>query len=284
MNYAERLENSLISCARRYAPRLVPADWRQPGDYRAPLPDLAHQLAGGGVLVMVGDVPPELASQAALHYREWVDNYKSLYTLLASSLFPTFKNVQAFYIEQSAPPIVGIQGDAIPVIEMLAGYVVPYVASKHGTPAEVELIGLMNIVLEELEADLPPDANRLIRDNCAAFVRQIMTGYVRQIPLTPALRPVFDSSSQPHPPQVPPRLDVTQSSPSSNTQTIAQPPPSVQPPLVLPEEDRISLAPPPGQLPEEPLFKTGSVPVFFDAGKRDKRQPPPPPVPKLPEE
>ena len=284
MNYAERLESGLIACARRYAPRLAPPDWRQPGDYPRPLPELAHQLAGHGVLVMVGDVAPELAAQAAIHYREWVDNYKSLYSILANSLFPTFKNVQAFYIDQNAaPPIVGVQGDAIPVIEMLAGYITPYVASRGGEPAEVELVGLMDIVMEELEAgDLPRDAYRAIRDNSASMIRQILIGYVRQIPLTPALRPVFGESTEPMPPQAPPRLETTQTAPSSNTQTIAQPPPFMQPPTILPEEDRINIAPPPTQLPEEPMFRPDSIPVFFDAGKRGNR--PPPPLPRLPED
>lgn len=287
MNYAERLESSLIACARRYAPRLAPVEWRQPGDYRASLPELAHQLAGHGVLVMVGDVPPSLATQAAIHHREWVENYKSLYTLLAGSLFPSFRNVQAFYIDQNgSPPIVGVQGDALPVIEMLAGYVAPYIATRQGIPGEVELIGLMDIVLEELEAgDLPRETYRAIRDNCAAIIRQILTGYVQQIPLTPALRPVFGEaaqSTQPMPPQVPPRLETTQVAPSTNTQTIAPPPPPIQPPTVLPEEDRIQIAPPPSQLPEQPLFKPDSVPVFFDAGKRAGKRPPP--VPPLPEE
>ncbi len=284
--YAQRLEIGLVKCARNYAPRIAPLAWRQPGDYRLPLPDLAHQLAGYGVLVMVGDVPPQLATQATLHYREWVENYKALYTLLASALFPSFKNVQAFYIDQTeSPPIVGVQGEAIPVIEMLAGYIAPYIALKHGTSTEVELIGLMDIVLEELEAgDLPREAYRTIRDNCAALVRNLLTGYVKQTPLTPTLRPIFTDATQSMPPQVPPRLDVTQAAVSTNTQTIAQPPPTIQPPMILPEEDRIDLAPPPRQVPEEPLFKPDSIPVFFDPGRRDKRQPPPPPVPRLPEE
>ncbi|MBE2267862.1 MAG: hypothetical protein IAE80_06490 [Anaerolinea sp.] len=294
MSYAERLEKGLIACARHYAPRLVPPDWQQTGDYRRPLPELAHLLGGYGVLVMVGDVPPSLAAQAALHHREWVENYKGLYTLIAGVLFPTFRNVQAFYIDQTAaPPIVGLQGDAIPVIEMLAGYVTPFVAARQGVPgqnsaAEVELIGLMDMILEELEAsDFPRETYKALRDNGAAYIRQILIGYTRQIALTPALRPVFGDSTQPTPPQVPPRLDATQGAPSFNTQTIAPPPPpihspTVLPPSVLPEEDRISLAPPPTQVPDEPLFKTGSIPVFFDSGKRDKgtRRPP---VPNLPE-
>ncbi len=284
--YAQRLEFGLVKCARRYAPRLAPPEWRQPGDYRAPLPELAHQLAGYGVLVMVGNVAPGLQTQAAIHFRDWVENYKSLYSLLASALFPTFKNVQAFYVDEfGVPPIVGLQGDAIPVIEMLAGYIAPYSAAKQGNASEVELIGLLDIVMEELEAgDLPRDTYRTIRDNCAALVRTLLTGYIKQVPLTPMLRPLFSDTSQPMPPEVPERLDVTQVAPSANTQTISPPPPVIQPPTMLPEEDRIDLAPPPTQVPEAPLFKPDSIPVFFDPGRRDKRQPPPPPVPRLPEE
>lgn len=293
MSYAERLERGLMQCARRYAPRLALADWQQPGDYtrltgRA-LPDLAHALAGNGVLVMAGDVPPQLTAQAAIHHRDWVEQYKSLYTLLAAPLFPTFRNVQAFYIDQNgAPALVGLQGDALPVIEMLAGYITPYAAARQNTtPGDVELVGLLEVVLEELEAgDLPREAYRAVRDNGAAFVRQILIGYVRQIAVTPALRNVFGDatqSMQPIPPTVPPRLDPPTNTPSSNTQTIAPPPPPIQPPTLLPEEDRIAPAPPPGYLPEEPLFKPDSIPVFFSPSPRERgsRRPP---VPDLPDE
>ena len=282
-----RLENGLIAAARKFAPRLVPPEWHKPGDYLHPLPELAHALAGYGILVMTGDVPPELAQQAALHYREWAENYKDFYNLLCPPLFPTFTAVQAFYIAADAPQIVGVQGAAIPVIEMMAGYVAPFVAARQGTtPSEAELVGLMDIILEELEAgDLPRDRYRSLRDHGAAMIRQIMSGYTRQFPLTPPLRPVFGAAqpTQPMPPDVPERLKPTQPpAPSHATQTIPQPPPPIEPPTVLPEVDRVEeITPPPTHLPGSPAFDPNSVPIFYDTGNRGKHRPP---VPDLPEE
>ena len=282
-----RLENGLIAVARRFAPRLVPPEWQKPGDYPRPLPELAHALAGYGILVMTGDVTPDLAQQAALHYREWVENYKEFYNLLCPPLFPTFTALQAFYIAPEAPPIVGVQGTAIPLIEMMAGYVAPFVAARQGTtPSELELVGLMDIILEELEAsDLPRDHYRHLRDTGAALIRQIMSGYTRQFPLTPPLRSVFGDPQPPPPmpPDVPERLKPTQPpAPSHATQTIPQPPPPIEPPTVLPEVDRVEdISPPPAHLPEAPAFDPNSVPIFYDPGKSGKRRPP---VPDLPEE
>ena len=181
-----RLETNLIHVARRYAPTLIPAGWQKPGDYSGALSDLARALATYNVLVLVGDVP-------ATAVKAWTDGYSDFYALLAGALFPSYTRVSAFYLDQAAPPLVAVYGEATPVITALAGFVAPYVVARQGTrPSEVEVQGMMDMILEELEAtDLPRGDYRRLRDSGAAYLRALLEGEGRQFPLTPAARPIF---------------------------------------------------------------------------------------------
>src|SRR5690606_18143672 len=187
MHMNERLERAWIAVARRSAPPLVPSSWRQPGDYPRPLSELAGALAANNVLVLIGDLAPELAHQAAVHFKDWADAYVQLYTQLCETLFPSFTQVNAYYADQEWPPVVVIYGAATPVIVVLAEYVAPYVvARQRQTPSDVEIRGLIDTILDELEADdLPRDEYRRLRDECVGILKQLLATQVRQLPLTP---------------------------------------------------------------------------------------------------
>ncbi len=271
-----RLERSLIAVTRRYAPSLLPAGWQQPGDYPGALGDLACALAGYNVLVMIGD--PGHAT-----VKTWTDSYLSLYALLTESLFPSFQRVSAFYVDQESPLIVALYGEATPVITTLAGFIVPYVVARQGTrPAEIELNGMMDMILEEVEAtDLPREDYRRLRDSGAALVRGLLEGEVKQLPLTPPARPIFDEIARR------PAAVSTVRHPRA-----AAPPPPVdlpEPPLpgTMPEEVQQ-----PPELPEalpEPAprkFDPDAVPIFFNPGQQGQQgsgatraTPPVPPLP-----
>lgn len=257
----ERLESALIAVARRSAPSLVPSAWRQPGDYSRPLSELAGALASNNVLVLIGDLAPELAHQAAVHFKDWADSYVQLYTQLCETLFPSFTQVNAYYADQEWPPVVVVYGAATPMIVALAEYVAPYVvARQRQTPSDVEMRGLIDTVLDELEAgDLPRDEYRRLRDEGVALLKQLLATQVRQLPLTPSAISI------------------------ASEETVAAPPP----PMTLPADTSPSVALPPNTLPEdvpsEPIakFQTGDVPIFFEVDRRaTKRRPP---VPDLPE-
>jgi hypothetical protein len=263
----ERLERALIAVARRSAPTLVLTGWKQPGDYPRPLSELAGALAANNVLVLIGDLSPELAHQAAVHFKDWADAYVQLYTQLCETLFPSFTQVNAYYADQEWPPVVVIYGAATPVIIALAEYVAPYiVARQRQTPSDVEMRGLMDTVLDELEAgDLPRDDYRRLRDEGVALLKQLLAMQVYQLPLTPsAISIVTEETMMPPPAPMPP--------PPLPTTLPTETPPAAFPPDTLPEE-----------VPSEPVtrFQTGEVPIFFDVDRRSSKRRPP--VPDLPE-
>lgn len=255
----ERLERALIAVARRSAPVLVPSNWRQPGDYPHTLSELAGALAANNVLVLIGDLAPELTHQSAVHFKDWADGYVLLYSNLCEVLFPSFTQVNAYYADQEWPPVVVVYGAATPVIVALGEYVAPYVvARQRQTPSEVEMRGLMDTVLDELEAgDLPRDQYRQLRDEGVALLKQLLATQVYQFPLTPSA--ISISGGETPPPTPPPALPV-------------EPPSVMLPPPTLPED-----------VPSEPVakFQTGEVPIFFEVERRSTKRRPP--VPDLPE-
>jgi hypothetical protein len=273
-----RLERNLIAAARRYAPALIPAGWQKPGDYSGSLPNLARALATYNVLVMAGEAP-----QSAV--KSWTDGYQSLYRVLSETLFPSFTKISAFYLDQEQPLLVGMFGEATPVVVTLAGYVTPYVVARQGTrPLEVELFGMMDMILEELEAtDLPRDEYRRLRDSGAGLLRDLLNSGVRQLSVTPPARPIFDemaaqrpASAAPPPP--PTTLPQEQSAPPKPTDLPAPPAPPdlpeyIPPPPVLPED-----------IPEPAprRFDPDAVPIFFNPGQQRGSNPSVPPVPPLP--
>lgn len=263
----ERLERALITVARRSAPSLVPAGWRKPGDYPHPLPQLAGALAAHNVLVLIGDLPDELSHQAAVHFKDWTDRYVQLYTLLCEALFPSFARVNAYYADQEWPPVVILYGVATPVIVALAEYIAPYVAARqYKQPSDVEMRGMIETILDELEAgDLPRDRYRVLRDDAVALLRQMLATQVRQLPLTP------------------PAIAMDAAPPTAASQAETMPLPAFPP--ELPE----TMPPPPESLPEEtpsepvPEFNPGDIPIFFDINRRaEKRRPPVPDLPDFP--
>jgi hypothetical protein len=271
-----RLERNLIHVARKYAPALIPAGWQKPGDYPRPLPELARALATYNVLVMAGD-----AGQASV--KAWTDGYQSIYQALASALFPSFQRVSAFYLDQEQPLMVALYGEATPVMVSLAGFIVPYVVARQGTrPLEVELIGMVDMILEELEAtDLPRDEYRRLRDSGAGLLRNLLDAGVRQLAVTPAARSIFDEMTAPRPDSPAPSAAGV-----AKTAQAAPPPPADLPEPPMPPDLPEYIPPPPTSVPQEapePVrrFDPDAVPIFFNPGQRTNN-PPAPPVPPLP--
>lgn len=267
-----RLENGLIHVARRYAPALIPAGWQKAGDFPGPLSMLAGALASYNVLVMASD-----AAQASV--KAWTDGYLDFYRLLCGALFPSYTRVTAFYVDQEQPLIVAVYGEATPVITSMAGLVAPYVVARQGTrPLDVEVTGMVDMILEELEAtDLPRDEYRRLRDDGAALLRQLLDVGVRQLAMTPAARPIFGDMAAQNP--VATRATMTQPRAASSAPPpptdLPEPPP--MPPDTMPEEIQ---APPAQAAPEAPsrAFDPDAVPMFFSPQKGGNV----PPVPPLP--
>lgn len=204
----ERLEDIILRLAQQLAPQTLRA-WNINDAQR--VARLARMLASYNVLVLVGDFPQSLRSVSqdmGAEIQKWVDGYGQLYLLLARSLFPSFTGVRAQYVDEHWPVVVTITGDAAPVIEALAGFVAPYVAARQNAPvvSEPELIGLMEVVLDSLEATtLPFDAyKRLVADG-AQLTRRLLLSPIHQQPLAGFDRQIFTDSQRfiPIPPEPP---------------------------------------------------------------------------------
>ncbi|MCL4249481.1 MAG: hypothetical protein KJ065_15165 [Anaerolineae bacterium] len=253
----ERLEKTLIAVASRYAKPLVPTGWQKPGDYPRALPELARALASYNVLVLLGDLPVPYTGEASLHIKLWADTYERLYGRLARVLFPSFAECTCYYADQEWPPIIILRGAATPLIEALADYVAPFVVMRQSNAqvSDVELRGLMDLVLEELEAtDLPREEYVRLRDETAAMVRDLLALNVRQMPLTPAKRPVFGVL----PPPAPPAPEPPGTLPEETTQPAPPPEEDAEPDMPMffehkprPSKTRPPLLDDPGQDPDE---------------------------------
>jgi len=282
-----RLERILVSLARRHAPQLLEPE-------KIDAPTLARRLADYNILILVGD-PGKSSIQAALpDIQTWVDGYTGLYDLLTRNLFSMFTNISASYADGELPAIILINGTATPVMQQLAGYVAPYIAKRQGRRdvTDVELTGLMDIILDELEAnDLPREEYRQLRAAGVQALREMLNAPVRQLPLLPFDHHIFGDLSQE--PEVTPSV----SPPASPPEVIAPlPEPGVQSPLssapveqrtAPPKPDTLPQTPPP--TPEAPPIDEppldpfdSSIPVFFELPKRGTKRRPP--VPDLPED
>ncbi|KXK18895.1 MAG: hypothetical protein UZ15_CFX003002148 [Chloroflexi bacterium OLB15] len=257
-----RLERALISTARRYAPELIPPNWAKAGDYPRPLPEFAAALAQHNVLVAIGDLPATANALSGVYFNDWASMYTGLYSQLCAALFPSYLEVSAYYADDEFPPILLVYGQATPVVEVLARYIAPFVAARQfaardGIPTtDAELLGVMELALEYLEADdLSRVEFRRLQSGCVQIIRQIIDCAVTQRMITPPAA----------------ELGIAM-------QETASAPPQPPLPVELPE----SLPDLPDTLPEEnpPLFQAGEVPVFFNAQSMGKRRPP---VPDLPE-
>ncbi|MFN8379777.1 MAG: hypothetical protein U0452_14010 [Anaerolineae bacterium] len=253
----DRIERALIGVARRYAPPLAPPGWKQPGDYRGSLAELARALAENGALVIVVEAP---AGQSALITPLWTDSLTSLYTCLSSALFPSSTLIQAFYAESGEPPILLLYGASIPVIMVLSGYVLPYLAARQGAnPPDDEVIALFDAALDWLEAgDLARADYLRLRGNAVDLLRTLLNSTARPVALAPAtVEAPIPARTRPAPASLPE----------------AKPVGSTPPPMTLPESPTAA-RPAPASLPE-PGPPRPPLPVVFEPPARPVRRRPP---------
>lgn len=264
-----RLERILIKLARQYAPHLTPPGWEQQGNQAERLAALARKLASYNVLLIVGYVPPNLLTAKDSHIQSWVNEYGHLYHLLAQRLFPSYTDMSAQYADDKLPAMVVLRGASTPIMHALAGFVAPYVAVRQSqiTGSEAELIGLMDIILDELETDdLSRTEHKRLRSDGVTILRRMLAVPIRQIGLTTFDRPIFFTNPQP--------ALVT---PAKLPEQDGVPKPAFDLPRL---EDEAGLSED-SQTPTEQLFKT-NIPI---SGERSpKRRLPLPGLPKKPDE
>jgi hypothetical protein len=298
-----RLELLLLALAEQYAPQLAQS-WDRKGDLAIRLPIWARQLANYNILVIMGDFPSSLQTlgqDVNAHIQDWVNSYGQLYHLLSRALFPSYVHLSAHYTDDKWPVVIYMQGAATPVIQRIAGYVSPYIVQRQldSTVYEAELIGLMDSIMDELEAgSLPRDTYKALRTEGIVILKQLLAAQIRQLALTEFDRAIF-TDSQRFIPIAPERLLLPgDDKPNAGTDYHALPPESVgystphradtetltvtqhiTPPTTMPES---APAPEkPVKADDAPAKSFGSsIPIFFSRNKDEKkRRPPLPPLP-----
>lgn len=247
----ERVEQILLSLVRQHAPNIL-QNWDQRGGYEQRVPRLARALADANILVLMADQPPSLAviaRDAQTLVQEWVNGYWKFYTRICREIFPSYIQLSAHTTDNQWPLVLYLRGEATPVIQRMAGYISPYIVERQFSPvvSEAELIGLMDIVLDELEAwNIPREAYKRLRGDGAAILQEMLGTAIQQLPLTEFDRTIFTDSrrfipvkSAPpatlpeathHP--VPQQADTTQLNPTEQILPTANGEAAPRPPLV----------------------------------------------------
>ncbi len=271
-----RLERLLVSVARKYAPSLIPAAWERAGDYtrltNRTHADLARGLAQHGALVLLGQVPPHLVAGAGLYLQDWVDSWVRLHAILCDALFPTYKGVSAWFLDQELPRAALIYAQASPVSSVIATIAVPFVAHMNGrsAPADPILADASASMLARLESD---NIARPLRDavigQSALLLRLLISAQVYTVSPIPYVPGDTLSERLPDLDDTSPiaTYDHETSSLMAVTRQLDTPLP-----VTLPEDTTST---------EIPAAKLPSLPIP-DVKKKTGELPPPPPVPELP--
>lgn len=209
-----RFERLLYKLAQKYTPQQIPRPQEMqanPADPTAHIRRLARRLAFDGVLVLVGEVPPEVRTAQIIHVEDWVQSYSRLYRVLTEALLPSYAEIEAFYADSQMPVAVVLRGQALPVLGIMAGYIVPYVALRQdkATQSSAEVSALIDLMLKALAADdLTPAQTDDLKMQCAGAIKRIMNATLKQISLTDFERPALALVRRPRQ-QAEPSFDMT---------------------------------------------------------------------------
>ncbi|MDQ7027687.1 MAG: hypothetical protein Q9P01_19005 [Anaerolineae bacterium] len=183
-----RMERILKKLAQRHRPYLLQ---NLPTDIDDRLRLLADGLAKEGVLVIVGDVPPE---NYEVQVSRWVGAYGDLCLLMAKGIFPSLAKLSAVYADNNRPPIVVVEGQPAAVMEQLGRYVAPFLAMRQNDNrvTDAELRGLMQFMLDELEAqDLARAIFNHMWQEGIKILRYLLQMDVTHYAVTSAARPLM---------------------------------------------------------------------------------------------
>jgi hypothetical protein len=231
-----RIEGLLLQLAGTFAPELVRRYDRTTRTVEERTARLARDLANAGLLVILGDQPfslQKVSRSASQQIELWAQGYAQMYHLLCRELFPSFSHIYALQTDDRWPILIALKGEAIPVVQRLAGFIAPYLALRQMKPIipEAELIGLMELILNELDGtSLPPNTYHSLRNEGCGLLRAMLAADLRHLELTRFDRDVFRPTLPVRPPPPPPDLPELPSRGGdtallSPTQTLNNPPP-----------------------------------------------------------
>ncbi|MBC8170991.1 MAG: hypothetical protein H7X77_04950 [Anaerolineae bacterium] len=233
----QRLERILVKLAQRHAPMLLTPGWQGTTEN---LKLLARGLADFDFLVVMAKVPDRLMPERDAQIQNWANAYARFHNLMAHNLFPNYSALNASFADDALPPVIVFQAKVAPIVEVMAGYLVPYVASRQAFArvAETEIRELIDEMLAKLATtDLSePVYHMLVKDGIAS-ARRLIELPMQHIALTDFDRNLFP---QLHKPATLPR---TGELPKLATQPVAAAPTHSAPaqPPHQPEPEKIEL-------------------------------------------
>jgi len=148
---------------------------------------LAQRLANEGIIVLVGDLHPNLRQDRDQHIQAWVDAYAELYYLLNYILFETTDEPSAYIADNKYPVIVVFKARTLAVIKILTGLIIPYIAKRQAdqNASRAELRGMIMMMLEELHAlNLPMEEQQKLRNRGLQLLDSLLKSPIRQVSLT----------------------------------------------------------------------------------------------------
>jgi hypothetical protein len=189
-----RYEHILMRLIKEYVPTFFSDPYApKTGQLNGPdrLPSLARRLSAYGILVLVGDV-------AANHpfAQDWMNIQVQFYAALADALYAPYSGYTTRFEDPQQPTVLTLVGKSRVTTQVMAGYVIPYVAARRGRPSsETERRGLMEIVLEELGADDLARADYVrLRGEGMRILQRWISQPVHQMALTDYDRVISDDS------------------------------------------------------------------------------------------
>jgi len=207
-----RLQRILLKLAERHSPALTAWSRQQfTRDVDNWERELASRLASQNSLVVLiaDEFEPSMLKDQKRHITDWVKSYQRFHRLLGQLLFPTTRRFHARYADDKMPPVVVITADPAPIATVFSGFVLPYLAIRQpeqNLASELELRGLMDMIIDHLQADDLPRAviDEMRRSGVNLLVSMLQTR-VRHLSLTDfngqVLAQIQPSQSPPPPPR-----------------------------------------------------------------------------------
>lgn len=283
----QRIERILTKLAQQRAPELLTLF--HDGSPQS-LKQLARKLAGYELLIVMANVPNHLQPEYQRHLQNWANAISRFHDLLAQTLFPSYAHLRAMMADDQQPPVLVFEARIAPMVEIMAGYLIPYIASRQSytTIPEDELRKLVETMLRKLHAhDQPlPIYDILIRD-AMEQTRRLIRLPLQYIALTDFDEPLFVELSKPAtlpkataavpatPVQQPVAQPAVEPTAQQTVQPAAQPTAETEPEFrleYLQDEDK-------SQTPTDQMFVH---PIFLSNSDRTDHHPAVPPPPKRP--
>jgi hypothetical protein len=270
----QRIERILTKLAQQRAPELLALHHDRSPEA---LKQLARKLAGYELLIVMANVPNHLQPEYKRHVQNWANALSRFHDLLAQTLFPSYAQLRAMMADDQQPPVIVFEARISPMVEIMAGYLIPYIATRQSytTVPEDELRILVETMLHKLHAhDQPlPIYDILIRD-AMEQTRRLIRLPLQYISLTDFDEPLF--AELPKPPTLPKAPAAVSAVPTTAPEavpdsTVVAAPPEPEFKLEhLEDEDRT-------HTPTDQMFVH---PIFLNNSDRTDHHPPVPPPPK----